>query len=875
MSIDVLEVVNVEILKCKTNHIINPLGFAMENAVVSWIADSDRSIKQVRAQVQVALDKEMKELIYVSDPSENPDSTGVKLPIALKPRTAYYWTVEVWGDAGDSAKSEVNYFETGKREEELLGEWITTPWEDPKISPYIRKAFQLDKKIEKARLYITGLGLYWLEVNGKRVGEDFFAPGCTGVDRLVQIYTYDLTDMLSAGDNALGLMMGNGWAKGKFGASGALHTEPYMDDYVLKAELRLMYEDGTEEIILTDDSWKCTPSPILEDSIYDGEVFDQRKVIKDWSEASYCDKDWDHMTVIEDIKVNVPTHPYLGKLEDRLSLPVVVKEKVKPVAFIHTPAGEIVLDMGQNMAGWVRMKVHEPAGTIITLSHGEILQDDCFYNANLRTAKAQYVYISDGTEQIVEPHFTFYGFQYVKIEGNTKPLCLEDFEGCAVYSDLEETGWITTSDARINRLYANAKWSQKDNFLDVPTDCPQRNERMGWTGDAQMFCKTASYNMDTYAFYTKYLRDLWVEQKDRNGMVGHTVPSFIKIEPPSSSFWWGSCAWGDAAVIMPWTMYTHYGDKYILEQQYPSMKAWVDWVVSTNVGPTGLWDSGFRFGDWLALDGDPDQKDNRFGGTDVTLVASAYLKYSSELLAKAAQVLGEEKDAVYYQGISDRAKEAIQEAYYTQDGKSVIQTQTAHVLALEMDLVKEEHRASIAEGLVELLKKNNMHLNTGFVGTPFLCKVLSEEGYSEAAYELLFQNDFPSWLYEVDMGATTIWERWNSVLPDGKISGTGMNSLNHYTFGSIAQWMYENICGLTLRENGFKSFHVEPEFSERFTYVDMQYDSPKGKICVKWQKAAEQDGYRLYVKVPFDTEAVVKVPWKEEELVLTAGKHEV
>ena len=864
----------MKILKCRTNHMKNPLGFAMEKAVVSWVADSDVSKKQVQAQVKVASDKEMKELLYVSDASENPDSVAFQLPIELKSRTAYYWTVEVWGDAGDCAISEVNYFETGKREEELGGEWITTPWDDQSISPYIRKSLHFERKVTKARLYITGLGLYWLEVNGEKVGNDFFAPGCTGIDRLIQVYTYDLTKQLAQGDNVLGVMMGNGWTKGLFGTSSKFHLEPYLDDYLLKAELRVEFEDGSEQVIVTDDSWKCTASPILADSIYDGEVFDERKAIKDWSAASCSDCDWEHMKVANNIKVNVPEHPVLGKLYDRLSLPIVIKETVKPIGFIHTPAGETVLDMGQNIAGWIRMRVHEPAGTVIKLSHGEILQNDCFYNENLRKAKAEYTYISDGSEQVVMPHFTFYGFRYVKIEGNTAELSLDDFEGCVIYSDLEESGRIETSDVRINRLIANAKWSQKDNFLDVPTDCPQRNERMGWTGDAQMFCKTASYNMETYAFYTKFLRDLWVEQKDRDGMVGHLVPSFIKKEPKETSFYWGSCAWGDASVIMPWTMYTHYGDSYILGTQYPSMKGWIDWIVKNNLGPTGLWEHGFNFGDWLALDGDENQEDDRYGGTDVMLVASAYLKYSSELVAKAAKVLGEAADADYYQKISDRTRRAIQEKYYTVDGKCMVQTQTAHILALAMNLVEDEHRKTIAEGLIALLKKNNMHLATGFVGTPFLCKVLSEEGYSEAAYELLFQKDFPSWLYEVDMGATTIWERWNSVLPDGTISGTGMNSLNHYTYGSIVQWMYENMCGMTLRENGFKSFYVKPEFSDRFEYVDMQYDSPKGSINVKWEKT-ETGEYRLYVKVPFDTEAFVKVPWKNEELILATGEYEL
>lgn len=870
----------MQIIKCLTNHMKSPIGFAMDHAVVSWTAESTESVKQSRAQIIVALDKDMKKVIYTSDPAQSPDSTGFKLPITLSPRTAYYWTVQVWGDQGDTAISPVNYFETGKREEAFGGEWITTPWEDRKISPYVRKTFQIDKQVTKARLYICGLGLYLPEINGRKAGNDFFAPGCNAYDHWVQIYTYDITELLSFGDNALGILMGNGWAKGRYGASARTHTKTYINDYLLKAELRLEFSDGSEQVIVTDNTWKCTPSPVLEDSLYDGEVYDENKAIANWSCPECCDDDWEQMiptgTAMTGESVATEYPAVIGAPEDRLSLPIIVKETIKPIELIHTPAGEQVLDMGQNMTGWIRMRVQEPAGTAIRLQFGEILQNDCFYRDNLRSAKAEYTYISNGTEQVVEPHFTFYGFRYVKVEGLHHPLNLNDFTGCVVYSDLEESGWLTTSDARINRLFANAKWSNKDNFLDVPTDCPQRDERMGWTGDAQVFCKTASYNMDTYAFYTKFLHDLWKEQQKNYGMVGHVVPSALPSHsnPPTdeSTFWHGgSCVWGDAAVIMPWTLYTHYGDITILERQYPSMKAWIDWINRKYVGATGLWDEGFHFGDWLALDGTTD--DSTQGGTDKIYIASTYLKYSSELVSKAAHALGLVEDEAYYRRISQRTKAAIQKTYFTEEGDCTIQTQTAHILALAMDLVSPDIRGKIADRLIKLLQEKDMHLQTGFVGTPFLCKVLSAEGYSAEAYELLFKNDFPSWLYEVDMGATTIWERWNSVLPDGSISDTGMNSLNHYAYGSIAQWMYENIGGLTLKDIGFKSFYVKPEFTEHFTFVDMKYQSAKGLIKIRWERNSEGK-YSLYVKVPFDTTAVVELPGEKDGAhILTAGEH--
>ena len=392
---------------------------------------------------------------------------------------------------------------------------------------------------------------------------------------------------------------------------------------------------------------------------------------------------------------------------------------------------------------------------------------------------------------------------------------------------------------------------------------------MGWTGDAQVFCKTGSYNMETYAFYTKYLHDLWREQEKNHGMVGHIVPSVIPQSFRESGFWQGgACVWGDAATIMPWTLYEHYGDKTILKRQYESMKAWVDWIVNSVVNDRGIWDKGFQFGDWLALDGN--REDERYGGTDDAYIATVYLKYSAQLTAKAAKVLGYAQEAAHYTRISQRTKKALQDTYFEEDGSCKVRTQTAQILALVMDIVPVDHRKRITQDLLALLKEKDMHLQTGFVGTPFLCKALSMEGQSEAAYEILFKEDFPSWLYEVNMGATTIWERWNSVLPDGSMSGTGMNSLNHYAYGSIAQWMYENIAGLTLMDPGFKTFRVRPEFTERFSFVEATFHSPMGKIQIRWERLEDGD-YAVQIHVPFNTTAVVELG--SEIRTLTAGVH--
>ena len=843
----------MKITSCKTNHMINPLGFGMEQATVSWIADDTLSKKQLAAQVIVASNSDMSDILYDSGRKADLSNLAVNLPVKLAARTRYYWTVKVWGDAGDDAQSDVNWFETGKRDESWQAKWISPSWEDKSIRPNLRKEFQADGQIASARAYITGFGLYELEINGSRIGEERLTPYCNSYDAWVQYQTYDVTAALLSGQNAIGVKLADGWAKGPFGTFGELN-KPYIDSFLLLCEIRITLNDGSEQIIISDDSWKCHASPILEDSIYDGEVYDANLEIPDWSRPDFDDNGWDR--VIE----TTPTG--LGRVTDRLSLPVLVKETIQPVELLHTPAGEWVLDMGQNMVGWLRIRIREPKGTRIRIQHGEVMQDDNFYRDNLRNAKAEYIYISDGTERVVEPTTTFYGFRFAKLEGFSQPIQLEDFTGCVVYSDLETTGHIETSDPLVNRLFLNALWGQKGNFLDVPTDCPQRDERMGWTGDAQVFSGTASFNMDTYAFYIKFMQDLWEDQQFTDGMVASVVPTFFKDKNPESGFTsGGACAWSDAATVIPWEVYLHFGDKTILERQYASMKAWVDWIRKQDAksGDRKLWTIGFHFGDWLALDGPVEG--GVMGGTDNGLLASAYYRLSTNILAKAAAVLGRQDDASFYSQLSEQIKLAIQNEFFSKNGRSAVITQTAHVVALHFDLVEPDVRQRVLKDLNALLRKSNMHLKTGFIGTPYLCRSLSDNGDSDSAYQVFFQEDYPSWLYEVIMGATTIWERWNSILPDGKISGTGMNSLNHYAYGSIVEWMYRNMCGINPLEAapGFKQFEIRPEVYGKLLHAKATLKSSMGLIESGWRR--EENGtLTLSFAVPFDSSATAWLP---------------
>ncbi|WP_335495277.1 glycoside hydrolase family 78 protein [Neobacillus drentensis] len=823
----------------KTNRMTNPLGFDLGKPRLSFVTFDTAATKQTAAQIQVALDEEFTNIVFDSGVSEAIDSLAFELPINLEPSTRYYWQVTVWADNGDKATSELAWFETAKLTEPWSAKWIS-PVLDKEIHPVLIREFDLPKEIVSARAYVCGLGLYEMEINGEKAGDEYLTPYFNAYDKWLQYQTYDITGLIKTGQNTVEVCLGNGLYKGRFGFEGG-ETEIYGDQFALLCEIVINHADGTTTVINSDDSWKARKSQILFSGIYDGEIYDTST-----NDATCYDvKEFD-----------------LGynRLKARLSLPVVVKEELKPIEVIITPAGETVLDMGQNMVGWVQFKANATKGSEIVLQYAELLQEGNFYQDNLRTAKAEFRYISNGEESTVRPHFTFYGFRYVKVSGWNGEVNKEDFTGCVLYSDMDQTGSIETSNRLVNRLFLNALWGQKGNFLDVPTDCPQRDERMGWTGDAQVFSGTAAFNMDTYAFFSKYGYDLAQEQAALDGMVPMVVPmATVKGG--------GSSAWGEAATVIPWNVYLHYGDKAILEQQFESMKGWVDFIKRADdaSGAKRLWTTGFHFGDWLALDGE--DPNSPMGGTETAFISSAYYCYSSMLVAKAARVLGKEM-AQEYEELSNEVRAAIQSEYYTLTGRLALNTQTALVVSLFMDLVPKEHRDRLATDLHERLKKDKNHLKTGFVGTPYLCRVLSENGDNDLAYTLLLNKDYPSWLYAVTMGATTIWERWNSVLPDGKISGTDMNSLNHYAYGSIVEWMYRYVAGINPVEDkpGFRHVRLAPQPDYRLKYAKASLDSAAGLYESQWELT--KDGQLTFkFVIPFNATATVELPDADMENV--------
>ncbi|GAE05447.1 alpha-L-rhamnosidase [Paenibacillus sp. JCM 10914] len=673
------------------------------------------------------------------------------------------------------------------------------------------------------------------------VDDRYFTPGWTSYNHTIQTQTYDVTSMLHPGSNAIGAWLGNGWYKGNLGWGG--QKEYYGDRLALLLQLHVTYEDGREERIVTDRNWRSSLGPILMSELYHGEIYDARLEINDFSTTEYDDANWSEVEVLA---------RGFDTLVPQINEPVRAIQTVKPVEWITTPKGERVIDFGQNLVGWVRFRIQGEAGTTVSLQHAEVLDaEGNFYIDNLRTAKQsiQYTLKGDGRETY-EPRFTFQGFRYVRISGPDDVLNQAEFEAVVLHSDMEATGDFQCSDPLINQLQSNIRWGLKGNFLDVPTDCPQRDERLGWTGDAQMFIQTAAYLSNIAPFFTKWLGDVGADQRS-DGAVPHVVPHVLGEGE------YGSAAWGDAAVICPWTLYVSYGDTRILERQYESMKRWVGYIRGQGEQEY-LWNTGFHFGDWLGLDA---KSGDYVGATERDFIASAYYAYSVDLVHRTALVLGQEQDAQHYAELKQNVIEAFREEFVTPSGRLAASTQTAHVLAIMFDLLNEQAEQRTAKRLSRLLEESNHHLTTGFVGTPYISHALSKHGLHEAAYKLLFQQDFPSWLYPVTKGATTIWEHWDGIKEDGSFWSKDMNSFNHYAYGAIGDWLYRTVAGIQPieRSPGYKHMVIAPVPKEQLTWAEGKLETMYGKIRSYWSYGS--DGVlKLEITIPANTTAEIRLP---------------
>lgn len=832
----------MKITNIKINGIDRPAGFRYDSLSCSWNVEETESKKQVNAVIEVTDDPGFSTVLYKKEGAELAQS-GEALEMELKPRTTYYLRIAVTGDAGDTAVSEISSFETGKMDEVWQAQWIS-PAEEDTFHPVLSKTFPVKEKVKRARLYMTGVGLFEAYVNGEKLGEEYLTPYVNHYETNIQTFTFPLEDALQEGkENTLEILLGKGWYMSVFGLE--LTDNNYGSRMAAIGELYLEYEDGSEELVKTDDTWSYCGSDIEESGIYFGEIFNRML----WAEKENTVKPvevLEHPEEAEETKNLAVSH-----LADRLSLPVYAKETVEVQEIIYTPAGETVLDMGQNFAGFIEFWADLTAGTKVVLDFGEILQEGNFYNKNYRDAQSQFVYISNGKAETVRPHFTFFGFRYVRVTGWEGELQKEDFKGRVLYSDIDRTGYIKTSDEKINRLYENTVWGLKSNFIDMPTDCPQRSERLGWTGDAQVFAPTASYHMDTRAFFHKFIKDLRDEQKILNGAVPNFLPNIGHKEDAGS-------VWGDIATFLPDTLYTYFGNLDEMEYCYPLMKDWVDYIDRQDAARGErqyLFNFGDTFGDWLALDGATPTSFK--GSTDDYYISSMYYHRSIQIVRQMAERLGKKEDAEHYRKMEEAVKKAVLTEYFTPSGRLAIDTQAAYVIALKFGVYID--REKLIGQFRDRLKKDLFQIKCGFAGAPLLCTVLAEAGQYELAYDFLLKEGFPSWLYSVNLGATTIWERWNSVGPDGVISDTGMNSLNHYAYGSVMEFVYAYAAGIRPKEPGFKKAVIAPHPDIRIREIDCSYASVNGTYTCNWK--IEEDGtLSVHIEIPFDCAAEVQLP---------------
>ncbi|QGF23033.1 glycoside hydrolase family 78 protein [Raineyella fluvialis] len=714
----------------------------------------------------------------------------------------------------------------------------------PHPAMLLRREITLRETPVSARLYLTAQGLFEAELNGRRLGDVELAPGWTSYHHRLQYLTFDVTDQLTAGPNVLGAWLADGWYRGYVGFDGGVRNL-YGDRTGLLAQLEVTYADGSAQTVSTDESWRSTPSPITATGLYEGETYDARALPAGWSGPGFDDTRWGGVT--------------LGELDTAtlvapLGPPVRCTDELPVLEVITTPSGRTILDFGQNASGRLRIRVTGRAGDVVTVRHAEVLENGELGVRPLRRAAATDRYVLTGdSEEVWEPRFTIHGFRYAEIDGwpeEAGPLA-ESITYRVLHSDLERTGWWSSSDELLNRLHENVLWGLRSNFVSIPTDCPQRDERLGWTGDIGVFAPTASYLYDTAGFLGGWLHDLAAEQADFGGMTPIYVP-YLTLGFPNMPL----AAWGDAATLVPWAVYQRCGDHEVLARQFDSMTSWVD-LVAQRAGESLIWDGDVQLGDWLDPTAPPDNPAE--ARTAPELVATAYFALSARITGRAAEVLGRTELARHYTELSERVAEAFRHEFTTPHGRLASDSQTAYAVALEFDLLTEpEARRRAADHLAEIVVANNHRVGTGFVGTPLICDALANNGHLDTAYHLLTNDACPSWLYTVSMGATTMWERWDSMLPDGSINPGDMTSFNHYALGAVADFLHRVLGGLEPVAPGYRRVRIAPRPGAGLTCASATHRSPYGEVAVSWRREGEQ--LTLDVTVPVGVTAVIDLP---------------
>lgn len=724
---------------------------------------------------------------------------------------------------------------------------------------HFRKDFSIEGEIEMARLYVTALGMYEAEINGERVGDAVLAPGWQSYNYRHVYNTYDVTDLVEQGENAIGILVGEGWFAGRMAFND--QREHYGDTVGAVALLKATLKNGTVVHLPTDTSWEASTGPVLDSEIYDGEIYDSRleSDVKGWSSPGFDSKDWLGTKELP---------PLRGNLSSPDSPPIRKNLEVKPQRFFKSDSGKQLVDFGQNLVGWLRLNVEGPAGTNITLHHAEVLEDGELALRTLRSAKARDTLILHGNgPQVWEPHFTFHGFRYAQVDGwpEDADLTEESLTAVVMWTDMEPTGDFKCSHGLLSKFLENVRWSMRGNFLSIPTDCPQRDERLGWTGDAHAFGPTSNFLYDTAGFWRGWHRDVWSEMQ-RNGSM--QVPSFIPTLPPDSKVDPVAAYWGDVVVGNPWNLYRAFGDERVLREQLDQARAWIDTGLPRK--DDGLWDrTGYQYGDWLDPKAPPD--DAGAATTHPYLVADAYLVEMTRVLSEMARTLGEKDLVDEYTAQHEKLRGEFQKSWMA-DGKMANRTQTAYALGLEFNLyTNETQRAAAAQTLRDIIADNDYLVGTGFAGTPALGPALERIGAVEDFYAMLLETRVPSWLYQVDMNGTTTWERWDSMLANGSVNPGSMTSFNHYAFGSVADWVHGVVGGLRPGEPGWRVVRVAPVPGGGITSADTRFVSQYGENRVQWQ--VDGDRFSMEVRVPPNAVAEVTVPGGEVRKV-GSGVHE-
>jgi len=843
----------------RVEHHRRPFGIGESTPRLSWsIATAPAGWRQVRYRLFVDRDgrREQHEVAsseqilvpWPGEPLRSRDIASVRVCVQGADGT--------WSEPSAPTRLEIGLLEPS--------DWIARPVgavrnEDPhsdeRRPSLVRRTFDIRDGLVRARLYATAHGLYEAEINGRRVGDDALSPGWTVYGRRLRYYTYDITPLLHTGRNAIGAWLGDGWYRGRLGWYGGFRNL-YGDDQSFLGQLEFLYSDGRRETVGTDWSWRSAASPILRSGIYDGEDYDAREEHTGWSQPDFDDAGWDVVSERhrDPATLVAPTAP-----------PVRCTQEVAPIAVLTSPSGARILDFGQNLVGRVRIRVTGPAGTAVAVRTAEVLQDGELYTRPLRSARSRDSYVLAGRAQEEwEPRFTFHGFRYAEITGWPGDLDADAASGALVarvyHTDLERTGWLTVSDPALQRLHENVVWGMRGNIVDLPTDCPQRDERVGWTGDIQVFGPTAATLFDVSGMLTGWLRDLAVEQ-----LPDGTVPWYVPVIPAVDK--WTplrpGAAWGDVATLLPWTLYQRFGDEGVLRDQFDSARAWVD-LVARLAGPNRLWDSGFQLGDWLDPAAPPE--DPASGRTDRYLVATAYFAHSARTVSRIAGVLGLQADADRYGTLADEVAAAFENAYVLADGSMTSDAQTAYALGLRFGLISDDARRRAAgDRLATLVAASGNRIATGFVGTPLVSDALTDAGHVDAAYALLLERECPSWLYQVEMGATTIWERWDSLLPDGTVNPGKMTSFNHYALGAVADWMHRVVAGLAAADPGYRLIRFAPRPGGGLAHAAARHRTMYGEAAISWRW--EGDDLHARMLVPVGSTAIIDLPGAELETV--------